>query len=91
VLHAARRKYMTQKVSKTSPSGHIRTTLSGYIFANKAHVDNRNKSSAVAEMGDRLVTIGMGRKWGGAPVGGWVPILRNVAWAEAYLFTKWHL
>jgi len=29
-----------------------------------------NKSSAVAEMGDRLATIGMGRKWGGAAVGG---------------------
>jgi len=27
-----------------------------------------NKSSAVAEMGDRLATIGMGRKWGGAAV-----------------------
>ena len=33
-----------------------------------------NKSSAVAEMGDRLVTIGMGQKWGGAGVGTWVPI-----------------
>ena len=32
------------------------------------------KSSAVAEMGNRLATIGMGRKWGGAAVGGWVPI-----------------
>jgi len=28
-------------------------------------VANKNKSSAVAEMGDRLATIGMGRKWGG--------------------------
>ena len=27
------------------------------------------KSSAGAEMGDRLATIGMGRKWGGAAVG----------------------
>jgi len=42
-------------------------------------------------MGDRLATIGMGRKWGGASEGGWVPILHNVAWAEAYHFTKWHL
>jgi len=33
-----------------------------------------NKSSAVAEMGDRLATICMGRKWGGAAVGSWVPI-----------------
>ena len=32
-----------------------------------------NKSSAVAEMGDRLATIGMGLKWVGAVVGGWVP------------------
>jgi len=31
------------------------------------------KSSAVAEMGDRLATIGMARKWGGAAVDGWVP------------------
>jgi len=35
---------------------------------------NTHKSSAVAEMGERLATIGMGRKWGGAAVGGWVPI-----------------
>ena len=27
-----------------------------------------NKSSAVAEMGDRLATVDMGRKWGGAAV-----------------------
>jgi len=26
-----------------SPSGHHRTTLSGYIFATKAHIDNRKK------------------------------------------------
>jgi len=31
--------------------------------------NSSNKSSAVAEMGDRLATIGMGRKWGGAAVG----------------------
>jgi len=29
----------------------------------------QNKSSAVAEMGDRLAVIDMGRKWGGAAVG----------------------
>jgi len=33
-----------------------------------------NKSSAVAEMGDRLATIGIGRKWRGGVVEGWVPI-----------------
>jgi len=35
---------------------------------------NYNKSSAVTEMGDRLATTGMGRKWGWAAVRGWVPI-----------------
>jgi len=29
---------------KNLPSGHHRTTLSGYIFANKACIDNRKKS-----------------------------------------------
>jgi len=37
------------------------------------HIPN-NKSSEVAEMGDRLAKIGMGRKWGGADVGARVPI-----------------
>jgi len=27
-----------------SPSGHHRTTLSGYIFATKAHIDNQKKN-----------------------------------------------
>jgi len=44
VLHAARWKYRTQKVAKKSPSGHHRTTLSGYIFPTKVHVDNRKKT-----------------------------------------------
>jgi len=35
--------YRTQKSRQKSPSGHHRTTLSGYIFAAKAHVDNRKK------------------------------------------------
>jgi len=29
---------------KNSPSGHHRTTLSGYIFATKAHIDNQKKN-----------------------------------------------
>jgi len=32
-----------KKVDKKSPSGHHRTTLSGYIFATKARIDNRKK------------------------------------------------
>jgi len=44
VLHAARWKYMTQKSRQKSPSRHHRTTLSGYIFATKARIDNRKKT-----------------------------------------------
>jgi len=36
-------KYRTQKLRKKSPSGHYRTSLSGYIFATKACIDNRKK------------------------------------------------
>jgi len=42
MLQAARWKYRTQKRQK-SPSGHHRTTLSGYIFATKARINNRKK------------------------------------------------
>jgi len=31
------------KIAKKSPSGHHRTTLSGYIFPKKARIDNRKK------------------------------------------------
>jgi len=44
VLHAARCKYRTQKSRQKSPSGHHRTTLTGYIFATKACIDNRKKN-----------------------------------------------
>jgi len=44
LLHAARWKYRMQKIAKNSPSVHHRTTnLSGFIFATKAHIDNRKK------------------------------------------------
>jgi len=39
MLHAARWKCRTQKITKNSQSGHHRTTLSGYIFATKARID----------------------------------------------------
>ena len=42
-VHAARWKCRTRKIAKNSPSGHHRTTLSGYIFATKARIDNRKK------------------------------------------------
>ena len=44
LLHAARWKHRTQKSRQKSPSGHLRTTLSGYIFATKARIDNRKKT-----------------------------------------------
>jgi len=34
-------KYRTQKIAKTSPSRHHRTTLSGCIFSTKAYIDSR--------------------------------------------------
>ena len=37
VLHAARWKYMTQKIAKNSPSGHHHTTLSGCISPTCPH------------------------------------------------------
>ena len=37
-------KYRTQKSRQKSPSGHHRTNLSSYIFANKACIDNRKKN-----------------------------------------------
>jgi len=43
VLHAARWKYTTQKIAKNSTSAHDRTTLSGYILATEAHIDNQKK------------------------------------------------
>ena len=36
-------KYRTQKLVKKSPSWHHHTTLSGYISATKAHIDNRKE------------------------------------------------
>ena len=37
-------KYRTQKSRQKSPSGHHRTTLSGYIIATKAPIDNQKKT-----------------------------------------------
>ena len=44
MLRAARWKYSTQKIAKKSPSGHYPTTMSGYVFATKARIDNRKKN-----------------------------------------------
>jgi len=44
VLHAARWKCRSQKIAKNWPSGHHRTTLSGYIFPTDACINNRKKT-----------------------------------------------
>ena len=50
------------------------------------------RGSAVAEMGDRHGPKSGRLLWPFPYVGGsWVPTQNNVAWAEAYLLTKWHL
>ena len=43
VLHTATSKRRPQKIAKNSPSGHNRTTLSGYIFVTKTCIVNRKK------------------------------------------------
>jgi len=35
-----------EKITQKLPSGHHPTTLSGYIFATKAHIDNRKNLSS---------------------------------------------
>jgi len=44
VLQGARWKYRTEKWCQKLPSKHHRTTLSGYIFATKACIDNRKNN-----------------------------------------------
>jgi len=44
MLRSARWQCRTQKSRQKSPCGHHPTTLSGYIFATKAHIDNRKKN-----------------------------------------------
>jgi len=44
VLHTARCKCKTQKSRQKLPSGHHPTTLSGYIFATTARIDNQKKN-----------------------------------------------
>ena len=50
---AARCKYRTQKSRQKSPSGHHRTTLSGYIFATKVCIDNLKKNLLSSNMSYR--------------------------------------
>ena len=53
VLHVARCKCRTQKSRQKSPSGHHPTTLSGYIFATTACIDNRKKNLLSSNISSR--------------------------------------
>jgi len=85
MLHAARWKYRTQKSRQKSPSGHHRTTLSGYVFATKAHIDNRKKNLLSSSMSSRyphnMVNFGLlaaeicWRVWGSPAKCNWFPVL----------------
>ena len=63
VLHAARWKCRTQKSRQKSPAEHHRTNLSGYIFATKAGIDNRQKTclAAICPHGELRPTSGWDR------------------------------
>jgi len=41
------------KNGQKSPSGHHRTTLSGYVFATKARIDNRKKNLLSSNISSR--------------------------------------
>ena len=53
MLHSARCKCRTEKSRQKSPSGHHPTTLSGYIFATKARIDNRKKNLLSSNISSR--------------------------------------
>jgi len=58
-----------KKIAKKSPSGHNHTTLSGYIFARKARIDNRKKllsSNISSTCPDNMVNFQQTRMWANA-------------------------
>jgi len=59
MLHTALWKCRMQKNAKNSPSAQHRTTLSGHIFATKAHIDNGKKyvSPQYGELGPLTAAI----------------------------------
>jgi len=50
-------KIQDPKIAKKSPSGHHRTTLSGYVCATKAHIDNRKKNLLSSNISPHVPTI----------------------------------
>jgi len=66
VQHAVRCKYRTQKIAKSSPSGHHDTNLLGCIFVTKACIDNQkellnNIPAHVPRYGELRLTNGWDR------------------------------
>ena len=58
MLLAARCKYGTQKSRQKPPFGHHRTTLSTYVFATTARIDNRKKQQYLLYMPHNMVNFG---------------------------------
>jgi len=61
VLRAAHAPWKCRTQKSRQKSGHHRTTLSGYIFATKAHIDNlKKKLSSITQYGELRLTL---RRW----------------------------
>jgi len=61
------------KIAKKSPSGHHRTTFSGYIIASKTYIDNRKKllnNNISSTCPQNMVNIGLPTAEIGLPVRG---------------------
>jgi len=86
----------TKHDGHSSNSYYLSSTMLTHDTVNSKYSANAGawyyRGSAVAEMGDRHGPKSGRLLWPFPYVGGsWVPTQNNVAWAEAYLLTKWHL
>ena len=80
---------MTQKSRQKSPSGYHRTTLTGYIFATKACIDNRKKKLLSSNMSStcphNMVNFGLRAAEIGLPVWGTPPNFNSIRVLAALL------
>ena len=92
LLHAARWKHRTQKSRQNSPSGHHRTTLSAYIFATKALIDNQKKNLLSSNMSStcphNMVNFGLLTAEIGLPVWGTPPNFNGLRVLAALLHSS---
>jgi len=81
-----------QKSRQRSPSGHHRTTLSGYIFARKARIDNRKKNLLSSNMSStcphNMVNFGLLAAEIGLPVWGTPPNFNGLRVLAALLHSS---